>query len=51
MKILIVNGFPKNYDGTKRFNEFVAIIKDVYSYLIYHLLDFLEAKAILNFIA
>jgi len=29
MKILVVNGFSSNYNGTKRFEEFVAIIKEV----------------------
>lgn len=29
MKILIVNGYSSNYNGNKRFDEFVAIIKEV----------------------
>ena len=29
MKILIVNGHSNNYNGQKRFQEFVALIKDV----------------------
>lgn len=29
MKILIVNGYLANYNGHKRFEEFVNIIKDV----------------------
>lgn len=29
MKVLIVNGYSSNYNGQKKFNEFVAAIKEV----------------------
>ena len=29
MKILIVNGYPNNTSGKKKFNDFVNIIKEV----------------------
>lgn len=29
MKILIVNGYSSDYNGQKRFDEFLTIIKDV----------------------
>jgi hypothetical protein len=29
MKILIVNGYSSNYNGNKRFEEFVTCVKEV----------------------
>jgi hypothetical protein len=50
MKILIVNGYSSNYNGNKRFEEFVTCVKDVWNY---HkrgfILDILKTQTINGF--
>ena len=45
MKILIVNGYSSNYNGYKRFDDFLAIVKDV-PCKYWHALDILEATPV-----
>ncbi len=46
MKILIVNGHSNNYNGQKRFQEFVALIKDVTKHIHINEIGLYKTKAI-----
>jgi hypothetical protein len=40
MKILVVNGYSSNYNGTKKFNDLVQVIKDVFYNLLFIIIRF-----------